>query len=62
MKTEIVKVRIEEKEKEELIKIAATLDVPFSQIAREGIRERISELRRTHPLLIETQPEPALAE
>lgn len=53
MKTETVKVRLEETDKEQLAEISNILDVPISQIIREGLRERIAELKRTHPLLQE---------
>lgn len=38
-------IRISEDEKAELYGIAAKLDVPFSQIAREAIREKIASIK-----------------
>lgn len=37
------------KERDEFMKFAKKIDIPFSQIAREAIREKIAELKRTHP-------------
>lgn len=62
MKNEAIKVRLEEKDKEELVEVSTTLDIPSSQIVREAVREKIAELKRTHPLLVDSQTEPALAE
>jgi hypothetical protein len=36
-------------EKRELTKIAKILDIPIAQIVREGTREKMEELKRTHP-------------
>lgn len=36
-------------DREDFMAVAAKIDVPFSQIAREAIRERVAEIKRTHP-------------
>lgn len=41
-----ISIRLTEAEGEELEAIAERLDVPISQIAREGIRERMAALKR----------------
>lgn len=43
----------------ELNSVAKTLEVPASQIVREAVREKLAELKRTHPLLSE-KPEVAV--
>jgi len=50
-KDERIMIRIYSNEKTEFEEIANRLDVPISQLAREGLREKIAELKRTHPLL-----------
>ena len=51
MKNDNIFVRISEQEKLELAEISEIIDVPLSQITREAIREKIAELKKTHPLL-----------
>lgn len=61
MKNEQIIVRISENEKAELNQISEQIDVPFSQITREAIREKIAELKRTHPRLQPQATEAALS-
>ena len=49
MKNEMIKVRVEQRDKEILAIFSETLDVPISQIVREAIREKISELQEQNP-------------
>lgn len=51
MKNEVLRVRLEQEDKENLTEFSTTLDIPVSQIVREAIREKIAVLRRTHPQL-----------
>lgn len=50
-KNERILIRINQSEKVEFEEIANRLDIPISQIAREAIREKMAELKRTHPRL-----------
>jgi hypothetical protein len=50
-KTTQIAARIKETERNELTEIATTLDVPESQIIREAVREKIAQLKETHPKL-----------
>ena len=50
-KTKNLNFKTTKEEAEEFMKIAETVDIPFSQIARESIRDRVDELKRTHPRL-----------
>ena len=50
--------RIRENEGKELREIARILDIPFSQIAREGVREKVESLR-THPRVVAAQVQTA---
>ena len=43
------------------MEVTDALDIPFSQLAREAIREKIASLKETHPKFKE-RTEPALAE
>ncbi len=61
MKNDQIFVRMSEEEKSELTQISEQIDVPFSQITREAIREKISALKRTHPLLQTKNAEAALS-
>lgn len=51
MKNDHISVKLNEKDKENLTEISALLDVPFSQIVREAINEKVTELKRSHPKL-----------
>lgn len=53
IKDERILIRINQAEKNEFEEIANRLDIPVAQIAREAMREKIAELKRTHPLLQE---------
>ncbi len=46
-KTESLFIRISEEDKAALMDIAEKIDVPFSQIAREAIREKVATLKAT---------------
>lgn len=60
MKNEAIKIRLEEEVKAELATISSTLDRPISQIVREAVRDKIAELKKTHPLLAEPKEEIAV--
>jgi predicted trehalose synthase len=60
MKDQMINFRTTEQEAAEFARVAKTLDIPLSQIAREATREKISELKRTHPALQETVQTTAL--
>jgi hypothetical protein len=45
-KAESIHVRLTETDKEALDELAATLDRPAAQIAREAVREKIAELQK----------------
>ena len=47
MKDEKIQIRITKADKQELTTISEKLDIPASQIAREAIREKISELTKS---------------
>ena len=49
-KSESIKVRLTEVDKEQLEALATKLDRPASQIAREAVREKIAELRKAEEL------------
>ena len=49
-KTESIKVRLTEADKEALEELAVELDRPASQIAREAVREKIASLREVGPV------------
>jgi antitoxin component of RelBE/YafQ-DinJ toxin-antitoxin module len=51
MKDEMLKIRVPANDKQEICQVAEALDVPVSQIVRDGIRNRIAELKRTDPRL-----------
>lgn len=53
IKTTQIAARIKETEREELRQVAETLDIPESQIIREAVREKVTELQKTHPKLQE---------
>lgn len=43
------RVKVSAAEYQETIEVLDVLDIPFSQIAREAIREKIADLKQTHP-------------
>lgn len=43
------RVKVSASEYQETSHVIEVLDVPFAQIAREAIREKIAELKRSHP-------------
>jgi predicted DNA-binding protein len=45
IKDDKVIAKLPAEEKQELIRLAESLDVPISQIVREGVRSRIAELQ-----------------
>ena len=51
MKTQSLRANISKEEKQELEQVAVALDVPESQIIREGVRKEMKRLKRTHPKL-----------
>lgn len=51
MKVITLGVRVSSEKEAEVKRIAKLLDVPYSQILREGLDAKLSELRRTHPKL-----------
>lgn len=50
-KDKYIQIREHDKETQELKAIARALDIPMTQIAREAIRDKVAELKRTHPRL-----------
>ena len=50
-KIKSLRANIPELEKTELDRIAQIIDVPAAQIIREGVREKVQKLKRTHPKL-----------
>lgn len=61
MKNDKMQIRISEAEKEELNELAERLDVPASQIVRDGIRARIAELKGSEAAEIEVAVHPQQA-
>jgi hypothetical protein len=60
MKNILINFRLNETEAKEIREISKLIDIPYSQLAREALREKISELKQTHPLLKEQPQEVAL--
>ncbi len=61
MKDEMrINVRVKAKLAEELKEVSEKLEVPTSIIVRDAVREKLAEMRRTHPLLVEGTKEVAL--
>lgn len=50
-KEHLINFRCAEDEAKEFMQISKAIDVPFSQLAREAIREKIAALKKTHPRL-----------
>lgn len=48
-KEQLINFRTTEEEASEFMDFAKLVDIPFSQIAREAIREKIAEIKKTHP-------------
>lgn len=48
-KDKYIQMRISDADHQELKKVAQILDRPVSQIVREGAREKVDALRKTHP-------------
>lgn len=46
MKSKYIQIRISEEDKRELAEISERLDVPASQIVREGVRQKIDDLKQ----------------
>lgn len=51
MKDTLLNVRVKQETVTELNKISEFLEVPYSQIVREAIKEKIDKLRIQHPNL-----------
>lgn len=51
MKDKSLKIRINNNDIQELKEISKIIDVPYSQVAREAIREKIAVLKKTDPRL-----------
>lgn len=51
MKNKYIQIRENDQVTQELKEVALILDIPVTQIAREAIREKLVELKRTHPKL-----------
>ncbi len=47
MKTETIQIRISEHEKEKLNELSAKLDIPISQIVRDGVRKQMATLEKS---------------
>jgi hypothetical protein len=50
-KEQRINVRVNESDAKELREISKQLDLPSSCIVRQAVREKIAELKRTHPHL-----------
>lgn len=46
MKNDFFQIRISDDEKKELTEAAEFIDVPAAQIVREGMRQRVAEIKR----------------
>lgn len=63
MKDQIIQIRISRTDKEALAAVAEKLDVSASQVIREAVKEKISDLENAVKNQVEfEQVEPALAE
>lgn len=48
-------VRVSVEKQKEVLTIAEILDIPYAQILREGLNDKLAELKRIHPELQECE-------
>jgi predicted transcriptional regulator len=55
-KTKLLNLRVSDEFNDRLSRIAEVLDIPYSQIIREAVTEKLDKLTQQHPALREKTP------